>query len=187
MTMVELASNRSTATNYGLEVTDYKNPSIPLHSHHPEGPYWEGSHKHMLPENGYILTKTHCGGRCVRCGAKKYVVNASAFFNSCARTTARLGKNRRTLDNLMDPRRVAKVVHLLRNPFTNIVARFHLESRNLFRREQRTGQWLPKNATGMRNFCQILDEFYANEEEGILDPEIRKIMADVPCRAEFYK
>ena len=187
MTMVEQASNRSTATNYGLEVTDYKNPSIPLHSHYPEGPYWEGSHKHQLPENGYILTKTHCGGRCVRCGASQYVVNASTFLDACARTTARLGKNRRTLDNRMDPRRVAKVVHLLRNPFTNIVARFHLESRNLFRREQRTGQWLPKNATGMRNFCQILDEFYADEEIGILEPKLRDIMAKVPCRAEFFK
>ena len=187
MTMVEQASNRSTATNYGLEVADYKNPSIPLHTNHPEGPYWEGGQKRLLPESGYILTKTHCGGRCVRCGAKDYVVNASAFLDACARTTARLGKNRRTLDNRMDPKRVAKVVHLLRNPFTNIVARFHLESRNLFRREQRTGQWLPKNATGFANFCKILDEFYAQEEEGVLDPDIRGLMAHVPCRGEFYK
>lgn len=186
MTMVEQASNRSTATNYGLEVTDYKNPSIPLHSHYPEGPYWQGSQKHTLPES-YILTKTHCGGRCVRCGAPQYAVNASAFLDACARTTARLGKTRRSLDNRMDPHRVHKVVHLLRNPFTNIVARFHLESRNLFRREQRTGKWLPKNATGLRNFCQILDEFYAPDERDVLDADVIKLMADVPCRAEFYK
>jgi hypothetical protein len=87
----------------------------------------------------------------------------------------------------MDPRRVAKVVHLLRNPFTNVVARFHLESRNLFRREKKTSQWLPKNATGLRNFCQVLDEIYGPEEEGILEANIRKLMANVPCRAEFYK
>lgn len=188
MTMVEQASNRSTATNYGLEVTDYKNPSIPLDSRHPEGPYWQGSHKHVLPAaDSYILTKTHCGGRCVRCGATQYAVNVTTFLHSCARTTARLGKNTRSLDNLMDVRRVQKVVHLIRNPFTNIVARFHLESRNLFRREQRTGQWLPKNATGLRNFCQILDEFYAPQEQGVLDEQVRQLMEDVPCRAEFYK
>lgn len=187
MLMVEESSNRSTATNYGLEVTDYKYPSIPLHSHHPEGPYWEGSRKHILPETGYILTKTHCGGRCVRCGAKQYVANASTYLDACARTTARLGKSRRTEDNHMDPKRVAKVVHLIRNPFTNVVARFHMESRNMFRREKKTAQWLPKNATGLRNFCQALDEIYGPEEEGVLDADLRKLMADVPCRAEFYK
>lgn len=192
MTMVEQASNRSTATHYGLEVTDYKYPSIPLHAHHPEGPYWQGENNgkaKSLPET-YILTKTHCGGRCVRCGATAYVVNASTYLDACARTTARLGKNARTMEtNRMDPTRgrVAKVVHLIRNPFTNIVARFHLESRNIMRREERTGQWLPKNATGMRNFCFILDEFYAPDELKVFDAAMMQLMADVPCRAEFYK
>ena len=192
MTMVEQASNRSTATNYGLEVTDYKNPSIPLDSRHPEGPYWQGSHKHVLPDaKSYILTKTHCGGRCVRCGAPQFVTNVTTFLDACARTTARLGKNTRTTteaqQNRLSVQRVQKVVHLIRNPFTNIVARFHLESRNLLRREQRTGQWLPKNATGLRNFCQILDEFYGPQEVGVLSESIRSLMQDVPCRAEFYK
>ena len=96
MTMVERASNRSIATNYGLEVTGYKNPSIPVHSFHPEGPYYEGNQKHKLPDD-YILTKTHCGSRCVRCGAATYVEhNVSSFLDACARTPARLGKNRRT-------------------------------------------------------------------------------------------
>jgi hypothetical protein len=187
MTMVEQASNRSVATNYGLEVTDYKYPSVPLHSHHPEGPYWEGNRdKHVLPET-FVLTKTHCGGRCVRCGASDYVVNASTYLHACARTTARLGKNRRTVDNVMDPVRVARVVHLMRSPFTNAVARFHLESRNMRRREPRVGPWLPPNATGFGNFCHVLDNFFAAAEEGLVDHKIRQLMQGVPCRAEFYK
>jgi hypothetical protein len=98
-----------------------------------------------------------------------------------------LGKNRRTVDNAMDPTRVARVVHLVRNPFTNAVARFHLESRNMRRREPRVGPWLPPNATGFGNFCQVLDEFFAADEERVLDDTMRRLMQAVPCRAEFYK
>jgi hypothetical protein len=226
MTMVEQATNRSTASNYGIEVTDTKYPSVPVHVNHPEGPYWEGTSVARrlapgkdrlkarirdLPET-FVLTKTHCGGRCVHCNATEYVVaNTKTFLRACARTTARLGKNLR-IEAIMDPTRVARVVHLIRNPFTNIVARFHLEGRNMMQRaidsdaaesDEETAQAeessaatgetprepivLPRNATGFATFCRTLDERYAPDEERVFDSKLFKLMQVVPCRAEFYK
>jgi hypothetical protein len=224
MTMVEQATNKSTASNYGIEVTDTKYPSVPVHANHPEGPYWEGTsiarriapgkdrlkaRIRELPDT-FVLTKTHCGGRCVHCSAKDYVVaNTTTFLRACARTTARLGKNLR-VEALMDPTRVARVVHLMRNPFTNIVARFHLEGRNMMMQQCQQNQdividkddnsavaenvnkdplLLPMNATGFATFCRVLDERYAKEEQDVFysNPKLLQLLQAVPCRAEFYK
>jgi hypothetical protein len=76
MTMVERASNRSTATNYGVEVTHTNSMSIPVHEEHPEGPYWEGLSGDLgtprhLPDNFVLSTCNIC-------------VTRLAFFNVLA-------------------------------------------------------------------------------------------------------
>jgi hypothetical protein len=71
MTMVERASNRSTATNYGVEVTHSSDASLPIDPDHPEGPYWHGLSGKLgtprdLPDS-YILTKVSERSLCCCC------------------------------------------------------------------------------------------------------------------------
>jgi hypothetical protein len=86
MTMVQRATNLATATQYGGEVVttvpvdqqhvqEDPTPVLPLTS--PNGPFWDAhgkvGTKRSLPTK-FIMTKTHCGGRCVNCPASEYYV-----------------------------------------------------------------------------------------------------------------
>eukprot|EP00751_Fragilariopsis_kerguelensis_P038818 CAMPEP_0171021160 /NCGR_PEP_ID=MMETSP0736-20130129/30439_1 /TAXON_ID=186038 /ORGANISM="Fragilariopsis kerguelensis, Strain L26-C5" /LENGTH=384 /DNA_ID=CAMNT_0011459287 /DNA_START=202 /DNA_END=1353 /DNA_ORIENTATION=+ len=78
MTMVARSSNKSYATNYGNEVTPPELPnSLSIYPRRPEGPFWPGLSGIMntprpLPDK-YVITKTHCGSRCVNCGPDEYI------------------------------------------------------------------------------------------------------------------
>jgi hypothetical protein len=197
MTMVERASNRSTATNYGIEVTDKVSEasSLPVHQDHPEGPYWEGLSGKLgtprdLPES-FVLTKTHCAGRCVNCGPDEYVVDAAAFLEGCTRTSARARKRRgfqiRRVQSSHAADRVARMVHLIRNPLHNVVARFHLERRHLILADPDKAETLSNDAAGFRTWCRALDEDHAATEPDYFTPAQLAIYRQAPCRGEFYK
>jgi hypothetical protein len=197
MTMVERASNRSTATNYGVEVTDKKSEasSLPVHKDHPEGPYWEGLSGKLgtprhLPET-FVLTKTHCAGRCVNCGPDEYVVDTAAFLEGCTRTSARTREHRgfqiRRVQDTHAPARVARMVHLIRNPMHNVVARFHLERRHILEADPKKAKTLTNDAAGFRTWCRALDEDHAATEPDYFTPEQLAIYRQAPCRGEFYK
>lgn len=192
MTLVERASNLSTATNYGLEVTAPGDTSLPLHQNHSEGPYWEGLSGKLgtirqLPDT-FVLTKTHCGSRCVHCGPDQYIEDTLNFVAACVKTSA-LSRSGRRLEFHYQPQRVARVVHLIRNPFHNIVARFHLERRHMVAKRPSVADRIPNNATGFIRWCRDLDDLYVDAEDKIFghDPAFLKLMRKVPCRGEFYK
>lgn len=199
MTMVERATNLSTATNYGTEIsTPAKSDSIPVHSQFPNGPFWEGlegskargTTPRHLPK-AYVLTKTHCGGRCLHCGPFEYVVNQTDFVRMCQRTSSYTTQEQpqgnsvtkrsgvRTMQYL-ELERVAKVIHLIRSPFTNAVARFHLDNRHL------RGKY-SNDASGFRKWCRALDKKYASAEPLVFSTDIVDLLRSVPCGAEFYK
>jgi hypothetical protein len=86
----------------------------------------------------------------------------------------------------MDADRVVRLVHLIRNPLHNIVARYHLDRRHLVEKNASVVTLLPNNGTGFQRWCRNLDETYAAEEE-LLESTTRQLMLKVPCRGEFYK
>lgn len=183
MTMVERATNVSTATNYGMEVTlDPTDDAEPVYPDHPEGPFWDGLSGRVgtaryLPEH-YVMTKTHCGGRCVKCPASEYRSNATDFLQACQKTSGFFA-GERFESHATAP--VAKVIHLLRNPLTNVIARFHLEHKHL-----NDATW-PRDANGFRAWCAMLDEQYSGEDSMFFTREQLELAAEVPCHAEFYK
>ena len=140
MMLTEVLSNYSTASNYGVEVAKKFSVSPPVHDDHPEGPFWEGLSTGVgktvreLPPK-YVLTKTHCGGRCVDCGPESYVVTTEQFLEGCARTTARVKGVKRRVESKMNPKRVSRMVHLFRNPIHNTISRFHLSRRHLIAKD----------------------------------------------------
>jgi hypothetical protein len=199
MTLVERASNLSTATNYGLEVTYGHEDSIPIYPQHEEGPFWEGSSDHavklgriarFLPDQ-FIMTKTHCGGRCIKCPASQYVVNTTRqFMYGCQKTSYRKGGEVIFCETGTPMSTVARLIHLIRNPYHNIVARFHLERKNMISKNDAYEMLFPHNATGFRNWCHYLDTTYDYEDKEILPSTTYTKYyqnPNVPCRAEFYK
>ena len=191
MTMVARASNRSFASNYADEVTaPDQMDSLSIYPRRPEGPYWAGlsgkiAFPRQLPEK-YIITKTHCGSRCVNCGPDEYVETPAVFLRKCASGHARMGNQRRRVDVEYPPDRVYRAIHLIRHPLHNIIARFHLEHRH----RDRSGKyksWVathPNNATGLQSWCADLNEEFRTQDERFFGKES---LPNVPCRGEFFK
>jgi hypothetical protein len=232
ITLVEGITQRAIASNYGVEVTEKNEASIPIDPKYPEGPFWKGpkihyphnyfrnsTRKHnktatptveQLPEN-YVITKTHCGGRCVKCPLAEYVANATTFLAACLRSTAKTGKHSKmhVEERMYAPKRVHKLIRLIRNPFDNVVARFHLERRHYIEKNSKKySKLFPNNATGFRHWCRLLDTTYdadvfnatadswfhdhhasssATPHASGLSWNVLQLMRDTPCHAEFYK
>ena len=71
--IVKESSDFAIATNYGTEANKHLlEKSIPIHKNYVNGPFRTNDRNRKAPKN-YVLTKTHCGGRCVRCSPRKLI------------------------------------------------------------------------------------------------------------------
>ena len=84
--------------------------------------------------------------------------------------------------------RVKRAIHLVRHPFNNIVARFHLEFNNHKSVGDFTTQF-PSNRSGFRAWCQDLDQRYHRKESktDLISFEIKSYFDGVPCHSEFFR
>ena len=79
--------------------------------------------------------------------------------------------------------KIARAVHIIRDPFDNVVARFHLERRTL---EKKNKAHYPNSREGFRHFCDDLGKIEKAQKqtraffEDVLD-------LDIPCKADFYR
>lgn len=89
---------------------------------------------------------------------------------------------------------VDRAIHLIRNPFDNVVARFHLAHK----RAQKKGTGLqfttqfPNDRAGFRAWCRDLDtrkSFVADErrQSHVLGEDVIRAFDGVPCHADFYR
>jgi hypothetical protein len=103
------------------------------------------------------MTKTHCGGRrCVNCPASEYyVIDAPAFAATCERISG--FQNHRPFELSSKRGIVAKLIHLIRYPFDNIVARFHLET------QAHGGAESSPSRRIILEQCHWLSEFWCSE------------------------
>lgn len=126
--LVRHSTRTHTATNYGEEnIDETKGESVPVFSNHTEGPFWTDplSHPEYEEPLDFVLTKTHCGGRCEKCGPSKYVENPHLFLKDClsGKRGYRVGKGNTVFEDVFyNPDLVARAVHLIRNPFDNVVS-----------------------------------------------------------------
>jgi len=196
MTMVARSSNKSYATNYGNEVTPPELPnSLSIYPRRPEGPFWPGLSGLMntprpLPDK-YVITKTHCGSRCVNCGPDEYVETPETFLQKCAVGHAWLtpAKQRREYDVEYPPQdRVQKVIHLYRHPLHNIIARYHLIHRHHGPTYSNNTAWTAEHANdavGLHKYCHTLDTKYHAQDVKFWGS--KKKIPTAPCHGEFYK
>ena len=191
MQLIRVGGNRSVATNYGLEVAEKRSEkeNVPLYSDSPNGPYILNRNAN-LPER-YILTKTHCGGRCVDCGPEDYMEDEQSFLKRCAQGNRKDPTKFYEKEIVQyDPMLTQRAIHLIRNPFNNLVSNFHLERKN--KRKRNHYDWLlryPNNSTGFRDWCFDLDTKYLKREDQVLPMDVVEAFRreDVPCHAHFYR
>jgi Sulfotransferase domain len=164
--LVQKTSNRAVASNYGSADSNFLDPL------HLQPPFWEGPMS--LPPT-YLLTQTHCGG-CHDCRQKQHstaVPTAEAFLNDCSYAYKNT-PNGKKIALSYSSNSVARAVHLVRNPFHNIAAKFQ--------RVQRLTSEYRKTAAGFQKWCKDVDQ----KVDGGSDDLYEKLKS-VPCHSELFK
>lgn len=203
-TTIQAVSQRGTASNYGNmfmhpsgEVVRDLYASVPVYSNRPNGPFLFSN----LPlPSEYILTKTHCGGHCSDCYPGHYMFGPNQFVKQC-HTSSRFNPEKARENPSAypfehpqyDPSMVKKAVHLIRNPFDNVVSRFHHEYKMAVARED--NDWTSNysyNSKGFHSWCDFQADKYREEEtkwftEWTGRSDFMEVAKHVPCHAEFLK
>lgn len=154
--LVAASTGTKTATNYGRENVGEDGTSIPVFSNSIGGPFWtEEKREGLVLPARYLLTKTHCGGKCYNCPPKDYYIEDDrVFLRNCleGRRVVRDASGR--LEEIMGSYSqdlVARAVHLIRDPFDNVVSRFnhYRYSRFVRRNDTESMALYPKSNEGV--------------------------------------
>lgn len=197
---------RSTGTNYLPELHYTKTERIPLR---PEpdivsnGP-WQRNNSLPLPP--VVLTKTHCAGYKDRTSYKDSIISTAGFLEGCA-TSIQFAdynnlKNRLKVRTKYDHKNlVVSVVHLIRNPFDNIISRMH---HGMKIRQQELGlsdevmQKMMSTPAGVMAWCKVSDNAFRLENQlpkrnakdknfpGKKTWDLR-LLLNIPCHSEIFR
>lgn len=177
-------SQTRVATNY---CHSSPNKTHPVYSGHSEGPLWQfTSHEERTRPTKYILTKTHCGFYCNGCAPEEYMDDALDFTAKCSSgfkmARAPDGKSNQKVHVTYDSSVVHKTIHLIRNPFNNVVSRFHLA------RQQKKHLSKYRNSRhGFRKYCESQNSQWKDEVEASWLTNKLSMMKNIPCRDDFYR
>mmetsp|Transcript_24601 Transcript_24601/g.59307 ORF Transcript_24601/g.59307 Transcript_24601/m.59307 type:complete len:403 (-) Transcript_24601:146-1354(-) len=195
--VVRRATKTAIGTNYGSANLGQSGNSIPIFDWSPTGPFLTdplevASQKLTVPGDGsYIVTKSHCGGTCFGCPPKYYLQTQEEFQYNCL-----LGdyiNDRVKLKATYDSSIVSKAIHLVRDPFDNVVSRFHLKRKSMIHKGDNT--WLemyPNTKEGFRAFCDYANTKYEREEDrypvdGTDGNVFLKYRESIPCYSDFIR
>jgi Sulfotransferase domain len=203
MELVMVASNMSTATNYaweqeGIGYTGKEMP-VPLERNafntsidKISGPFW------TLPQlstsyksSDAVLTKTHCGGYCHDCRPYKYVETPHSFLMHCATSEMEYLRDdgkKKTKYVIYDYNKIVRAVHLIRNPFDNMVSRYHL-GRHKKLKTNRT-DWIEKyteDRSGFEKFCSDITHVSSEHTSTFIDQDVLQLINDIPCHLDLFR
>ena len=192
--LIQDYTKTTTATNYGQEQSTHET-SIPVHPNATlVGPFfryptWDKPQK-------YMLTKTHCGAELPEYPSKE------EFEHAC-----RSGKriwNGTKIKTTYDDGVVTRAVHLIRNPFDNIVARLHMKQHNWQNGDPEHRDRLQvfnKTREGFRAYCfyedgkvwrhnynevtTVFGTDSVNEHGTSTLQQLLRYAKNTPCHAEF--
>ena len=184
ITNVEASTGFTTATNYAEDFDECV--GILPKGNNKTSPCLHKAHTMAVP-NSYILTKTHCGGYCMDCAPNAYVHSAESFELACR--TAKLNRNGVVQEFTYETSLVERAVHLIRNPFDNLVGRMHLgRKRRVQKGRAGTSTW-DDTPQGMAAWCNELDEHMRERErKSTLFPGgFIERYGHVPCHAEWFR
>jgi len=188
--LIYVASNSKRATNYGGRNLDKNGNSVPVLENDLDGPFWVDpqDEKSTYPTR-YVITKTHCGGYCKGCPPDMYVNTPYSFLRQCLsgnrRQVASTGKSEEVRVTY-SPEKIHRAIHLIRNPFDNIVSRFHLEQHEQLKHD---GTEMSLTKEGFREYCRKLNKKVDSAEHSskLWDTSIYHLLKDVPCHTDFFR
>mmetsp|Transcript_7241 Transcript_7241/g.9201 ORF Transcript_7241/g.9201 Transcript_7241/m.9201 type:complete len:368 (+) Transcript_7241:253-1356(+) len=193
--MFRAYTNMATATNYGEEHINEHGQNILIGDgdEYKNGPFLAiTSSKKSHDVGKFVLTKTHCGGRCGRCHPKFYVESIQSFKEDClaARRALNLTNGTVVYEKVSyDENLVGKAIHIIRDPLDNIVSRYHL----FLKMREKKGtvieleQIYSNDKKGFRKWCKERDEAYVDELKEIVGMHVYDLLKPIPCHADFYR
>jgi hypothetical protein len=159
--------------------------AFPIRPELTDGPFL---HKLYLRVPHYVLTKTHCSGYCDDCSPASYIVTDKDFEQGCLRAESPT-PNHGYVSTHYDSSVPVKAVHIIRNPFDNIVARMHLA----VKRRERIG-WAPEQVAafesskdGLDAWCLYVDGKFAHDDYDYFSDDIKAHFDGLPCYADWYR
>ncbi|KAL9188749.1 hypothetical protein ACHAXT_007127 [Thalassiosira profunda] len=180
--LVRTATRQKTASNYR---TEDAGATVAVFRDSPSGPFWtefeDEETAPELPTGGYLLTKTHCGGYCFRCPPDKYLETPRSFVKKCLEGDRVKDDDGETHVDSYGKDLVARAVHVVRDPFDNIVSRFHLARKNTEKYAV-----FPSTREGFLDFCASLGERFREREQAHSDIFDEAALA-IPCHADFFR
>lgn len=200
----EHVSMRSTASNYAMEL-HYKEERIPVRQESDNVANGPWQRNNTLPLAPLALTKTHCAGYDDRADLKHSIITADTFLQGCTKTTQYVDPSDQTNHDKMTTRYnhrglVTSAVHLIRNPFDNVISRLH---HGIKRRKKRLAladeeyHNLVESRDGVLAWCNISDkEFWGGYDvpTTLTDKNyLQQIQCDVnlllsvPCHSEIFR
>lgn len=191
--MIARTTQTLVATNYAKRESSDHRQLHPVYRDQ-DGPFWpDPSKSQYRPPPVYVLTKTHCGSRCNGCPPSNYLQKPDAFAHHCL-SGSKLEHNNATSGRAhavkvtYNSSLVHKAVHLVRNPFDNIVSRYHLERHELAKRNRtKLLALFPDSKSGFRRYCHYMNAKYKQEVEAKWLFGKALALQRVPCRDDFYR
>ena len=174
------------ATNYGDEVIG--GSPRPVFQNNLSGPFWHCCQDdkselcpYKCPTKGFVLTKTHCDGFGL---GPHWLRSKEDFLEGCLRTSA---GGLSSSPSSYDLSSVKKAIHLIRNPFDNIVSRFHHE-RNLYMSRQEKLQYA-SSPEGFRAYCHDKQDItkWRHHLKSSIAEKLWAHLDGVPCHIDFLR
>mmetsp|Transcript_38227 Transcript_38227/g.46638 ORF Transcript_38227/g.46638 Transcript_38227/m.46638 type:complete len:411 (-) Transcript_38227:102-1334(-) len=191
----------STAINYGeavmltsgMIISDAIS-SVPLYQNNPHGPF-AFSNVHPFPDHGHVLTRTYCSGHCSNCWPQDYIIQSVRLFQYECNVGKRLETNGKVVDTYYDSERIFRYIHLIRDPLSQVFARFdheytrwsHLNRHDMIKA-------YPHSKDGFHKWCSDFDDnihdgrrFEIERYYYMKDKEFEKLARKVPCHSNFFR
>jgi hypothetical protein len=123
------------------------------------------------------------------------MTTASQFEQACRTGNRRVnGVRQDKVTYTLDGKLLAGAIHLVRNPFDNVVARLHYSQKSWNsssdESDQKKHDLFTRDKEGFELWCSYQDHISAKRQRkhGIFDSELwKELLEPLPCHAEFYR
>jgi len=194
--LTHMSSGHSTATNYGHLRMDMEGNLIPTHDTEAifgNGPVWYNTNlvkampaSEAEEDKRWVPTRSHATGFCFFCEPKLYLHNhMNGFIWKAAQGVQK--KNGWMLGLQYWPYKTDKIIHLYRDPYDQVVARFYSYVGLMRAFNPEVAAKYSLDYDGFRLWCAKQDEIFEEIEMAWIPKGLRKIANKVPCRQEFLK
>jgi hypothetical protein len=191
--LVKTATGYFTGNTYIKELYEKRDLIFPESG---KGPFWQDETKDVRqtmrrpPE--YVLVKSHCAGYCSTCSPIDTMTSEREFSNGCTKTFDVHDEVAR-----FDVEKISKIVHMVRNPMDNVVARYHLDM-HMRAKYDKVSEYDDNTSEGFIKSCAtFVDAWWKNDENreeaiSLLPQPAQDALtlwhdAHVPCFSDFYR